>query len=98
MMINKQRAKLTRSEIKRRRKFLTADGYSFIIMAVQRVHGIALKKRTVDAYLRCEKVPKTGKKRKDIYGILPLFETATDAEMEKRTRGIKEQSKQLEPW
>lgn len=97
MINSKQRAKLSKGEIKRRRKYLTADGYRFIIMAVQSIHGITLKKRTVDAYLRCEKVPKTGKRRKDKYGILPLFESATNAEMEKRQRHAAELSKRLEP-
>lgn len=97
MIQNKQCAKLSRREIKQRRKYLTEDGYSFIIMAVQRVHGVLLKKRTVDAYLRSEVVPKTGQPRHDRYGILPLFESATNAEMEKRHRHTKELSKQLEP-
>lgn len=66
-------------------------------MAVQRIHGIALSKRTVDAYLRSEKVPKTGKRRKDIYGIIPLYQVLTDAEKEQRTIKIKQLSKQLEP-
>lgn len=96
MMINKQRANLTKREIKKRRKYLTEGGYRFIIMAVQRVHGIVLSKRTVDAYLRCEKVPKTGKRRKDIYGILPLFEVTTSAEMELRSRKINAISKTLD--
>lgn len=89
MMINKQRAKLTKREIKQRRKYLTADGYRFIIMAVQRIHGVALSKRTVDAYLRSEKVPKTGKRRKDVYGILPLYKLATDAEKQLRELKMK---------
>ena len=96
MMINKTRAKLTKEEIKRRRKYLTSDGYSFIIMAVQSIHGKLLSKRTVDAYLRSEKVPKTGKRRTDTYGILPLFETVTTSEMEKRQRHSNQLSKQLE--
>lgn len=97
MINNKQRAKASRKEIKQRRKYLTEDGYRFIIMAVQRIHGVTLTKRTVDAYLRSEKVPKTGQRRTDKYGIVPLFLSATDAEKEKRTRHIKELSKQLEP-
>lgn len=77
-------AKLTKKAIKQKRKHLTEDGYSFIITTVQRIHGATLSKRTVDAYLRCEKVPKTGKPRKDVYGILPLFILATDVEAEMR--------------
>ena len=97
MIDNKQRATLSKREIKQRRKYLTEGGYSFIIMAVQRVHGVLLKKRTVDAYLRKEVLPKTGQPRQDRYGILPLFESATNAEMEKRLRHTKELSKNLEP-
>jgi hypothetical protein len=97
MNITKTRAKLTRTEIKRRRKHLTADGYDLIIMAVHRVHGITLSKRTVDAYLRCEKVPKTGKRRKDIYGILPLYVVLTDAEKDLRTAKMKRLAQTLEP-
>ena len=98
MIINKQRAKLTRREIKQRRKYLTEDGYRFIIVAVNRIHGVQLKKRTVDAYLRAEVVPKTGQPRTDIYGILPLFELTTNAEIELRSLKIKQLSKTLEPW
>lgn len=97
MIHNKTRAKLTKGEIKRRRKYLTADTYAVIIMAVHRVHGMVLSKRTVDAYLRSEKVPKTGKRRKDIYGILPLYVVLTDAEKDQRTLKIKQLSKQLAP-
>lgn len=97
MTDNKQRATLSKREIKQRRKYLTESGYNFIIMAVHRIHGVLLKKRTVDAYLRSEILPKTGQPRQDRYGILPLFESATNAEMEKRQRHTKELSKQLEP-
>ena len=90
-------AKLTETEIKRRRKYLTAAGYSFIIMAVHSVHGVTLTKRTVDAYLRSEKVPKTGQPRQDIYEIIPLFEKVTDAEMERRARHSKQLSETLKP-
>lgn len=96
VMMNKQRAKLTKREIKQRRKYLNEDGYRFIITAVQRVHGVTLSKRTVDAYLRGEKVPTTGKRRKDIYGILKLFEVTTTAVMELRKLKINAISKQLE--
>jgi hypothetical protein len=96
MIINKTRAKLTKAEIKRRRKHLTEAGYAVIIMAVQRIHGTTLSKRTVDAYLRSEKVPKTGKRRQDIYGILPLFKVVTDAEMDLCAAKIKRIANTLE--
>lgn len=88
-MQNKQRAKLSKKQIKQRRKWLTDSGYSYIIAAVLRVHGVQLSKRTVDAYLRAEKVPKTGKRRQDKYGIVPLFLAVTDAEKAKRDRHLK---------
>jgi hypothetical protein len=95
-MNNNMRAKLTKREIKQRRKYLTEDGYRFIITAVQRIHGVTLSKRTVDAYLRSEKVPKTGKRRKDIYGILPLFALSTDAEKEVRNLKLQTLTEKLE--
>jgi len=83
-MQHKKRTKLTKKQIKQRRKWLTEAGYHYIITAVKSIHGVALSKRTVDAYLRKEKVPKTGKPRVDKYGILQLFVYCTELEKQKR--------------
>ncbi len=93
VMQSKKHTKLTKKQIKLRRKWLTEAGYAFIITAVSSVHGVHLSKRTVDAYLRQEKVPKTGKRRVDKYGIVPLFIAATNAEKEKREKTIKQVTK-----
>lgn len=89
------RAKLSKRQIKQRRKLLTADGYQAIIAGVRQAHGITLTKRTVDAYLRGERVYNTGRRRKDSYGIIPLFKVVTDAEKKKRDQKAKELSKKL---
>ena len=63
---------------------MTSDVYQLIIDTVERIHGVQLKKRTVDAYIRLEPIHRTGKRRKDIYGIRPLFIALTDAEKDAR--------------
>ncbi len=86
---------LTKSEIRRRMKHLTAQGYQVIIDTVKKVHGKELSVRTVNAYIYGEKVGKKKTPLQDSYQILPVFVQVTDAEMERTAQLMKETSKKL---